>query len=82
MTILVSLVAVLAIAALSLWWAWPHRCPEGDPLCTRYKPCRACYRKLFKAVEFSGPGVGHRKIYAGQVERRRPVVPIDKWRIQ
>jgi hypothetical protein len=49
MLFVMASLAVFAIVVL-LRYAW-HRCPHRDPLCTRDRPCIACYRELFNSAE-------------------------------
>ena len=41
-----------AICAVCLWLKMRHSCKHQDPLCTRHRPCVACWRAgVLKAQE-------------------------------
>jgi hypothetical protein len=45
------LVLLASFAILALFRYSRHRCPHRDPLCSRNRPCIACYRELFNSAE-------------------------------
>jgi len=44
-------VPLVSFAILALFRRASHRCPHHDPLCSRNRPCIACYRELFRSAE-------------------------------